>query len=317
MNMENDLFDEVGFIRYHGEAVGKGIIEAKAAGSALIGLDESLRYFNSRQFKDLIVVDYQIPIKTSEGSWVVIVLGGLGVGASTFALSYLKKAGEKMAENDFKDIGLKDVIAKSLDAIGKFIELVKLTGRRSNWEREDFKVDADKACARVIGSNGAVVEIPIRYLEWYKKMPPKLLDKMISPVVEGRELEVGVEKEGRIELATVSVFDKALFVYEEDEGEEDFLFPELVHGDEVRIEGKLIRGNERSNSMGVEYAGHYINCIPEHGKITRFKSALFLKCVVEGTVNRHMKKRKVADRRPTIIIKNVFPLEVDVQGDLL
>ncbi|WP_434654314.1 hypothetical protein [Chromobacterium violaceum] len=314
--MENDRFGEVGFIRYHGDGVGKGVIEARAAGSALIGLDESLRYFNSRQFKDLVAIDYQIPVKTSEGSWVVIVLGGLGVGASTFALSYLKKAGEKMAENDFKDVGLKDVIAKSLDAIGKFIELVKLTGRRSSWERDEFKVDADKACVRVIGHNGGVIEIPIRYIDWYQKMPPKLFDKMISPVVKGRELEVGVEKEGRIELATVSVVDKALFVYEEEEDEEDFLFPELVHGDEVRIEGKLIRGNEKSNSIGVEYDGHYINCIPEYGKITRFKSALFLRCVVEGAINRHMKKRKVADRRPTIVIRNIQPLESDKQVDL-
>lgn len=127
---------------------------------------------------------------------------------------------------------------------------------------------------------------------------------------------VGVRNDGGYEVVTVDEVDKLLFVEDQPEMEDGFLFPELEHGSLVKLEGKLIRGNEASNSVGLEYQGHVLNCHPEHGNVRQFKSALFLRCVVEGTVSRLTKQRMVAEKRPTIIVSKVVPLEGDDQYHL-
>lgn len=111
--MENKFHDyeEVGFIKYSGKGVVNGIIDASSAGSALLGLDDAIRFFNSMQSPELGSIDYQIPVKTREGSWEVPVMA-ISAVAGAFFFGYAKKAGEKMAENDFKDIGFKDVFKK-------------------------------------------------------------------------------------------------------------------------------------------------------------------------------------------------------------
>jgi hypothetical protein len=101
-----------------------------------------------------------------------------------------------------------------------------------------------------------------------------------------------------------------------DEIEEEVLFQELVHGASVSLEGRLIRGNEASNSIGLEYMGHVINCVPLVGSVRQYKAALFLRCKVEGRITRHSKNRFMAERRPTLIVDRVTPLETDTQGSL-
>lgn len=94
-------FESVGFIKYSGDGTTDGVIDAAAAGSALLGLDDALRFFNRQQSTDLSDVSYEIPVRTVAGSWKAIVLASVGAVVGAFALSYARKAGEKMAENDF------------------------------------------------------------------------------------------------------------------------------------------------------------------------------------------------------------------------
>ena len=94
--------EEVGYLKYKGSLVDKGVIDAKSAGMALVGLDETIRYFNSRQSSEFAKLEYEVPVHIEEGSWVAFVLAGAAAVGGAFALGYAKKAGEKMAENDFK-----------------------------------------------------------------------------------------------------------------------------------------------------------------------------------------------------------------------
>jgi hypothetical protein len=68
---------EVGYIKYKGKDAKDGIIDAGSAGSALLGLDEALRFFNSQQSPQLTSLEYDIPVQTRPGSWEAIVLGGM------------------------------------------------------------------------------------------------------------------------------------------------------------------------------------------------------------------------------------------------
>jgi hypothetical protein len=309
--------EHVGYIKYQGKDVQSGVIDAGSAGNALLGLDEALRFFNTQQSPDLATLQYDIPIKTQEGSWEAVVLGGLVATGGAFALGYAKKAGEKLAENDFKEIGLKDVFKKSISAIKTLAQLVKHTRKSHGWEVAHVRNDSKQPHVAVLDDNGRELLIPAEFFTWYSQMPPRLLVRMTSVVKAERVLSIGLSEDSTNEAVSISEVEKLYFesFRDEDVGEES-LFPELIHGKAVTLEGRLIRGNEASNSIGLEYLGHVINCIPSKGSIRQYKPALFLRCKVSGRINRLTKSRFVADRRPTLIIEKVMPQEKDSQGSL-
>lgn len=317
MSIENRKYEEVGFIKYFGEGLVDGIIDAGSAGSALVGLDEAVRFFNGQQSPDFGAMQYDIPVQTRAGSWEAIVLGGVAAVGGAFALGYAKKAGEKLAENDFKDIGLKDALSKSMAALQTLAKLIKHTRRPRGWELA--RIDPTMSIDTVIITNdsGNELKVPVEFYRWYQQMPPRLLIKMTSVVRTDRVLTIGAIQDRESEEVTITEVEKPLFEnLEIDEIEEETLFPDLIHGATVSLEGRMIRGNEASNSVGLEYLGHVINCIPSHGSVRQYKSALFLSCRVHGQISRHSKNRFVADRRPTLIIDRVIPLETDAQGGL-
>lgn len=310
-------YPEVGYIRYSGRDVERGVIDAGSAGSALLGLDESLRYFNAQQSPDLATVPYDIPVQTRPGSWEALVLGGVVAIGGTLALGYAKKAGEKMAENDFREVGLRDVFRKSLDAVKTLAKVVKHTRRPRGWESARFSMESIDAQVSLLNDRGQEYCVPAEYFRWYQQMPPHLLLRMTTVVRRERILTIGLTDDRPTDEVHIHEVDKPLFEQTPDEELEDgFLFPELLHGNQATLEGRLIRGSEASNSVGLEYQGHVINCVPAKGSVRQYKPALFLRCRVTGRVNRLTKSRFVADRRPTLVLEKVIALEKDTQAKL-
>ena len=168
-----------------------------------------------------------------------------------------------------------------------------------------------------MNDRGEELSVPLEYFRWYQQMPPRLLVKMTSVVRSSRVLTIGVVGDTPSDEVLVEEPDKPLFDdTSDDEIEEGILFPELEHGKLATLEGRLIRGSEASNSVGLEYQGHIINCVPSHGNVRQYKAALFLRCRVSGRVTRQTKSRFVADRRPTLIVEKVIALEKDTQQSL-
>lgn len=315
--MERDGIEEIGFLKYQGDDVPNGVIDAASAGSALIGLDEAVRFFNERQSPELAKVDYQIPVKIQEGSWVALILAGIGALSVAFAFGYAKKAGEKLAENDVGEKTSAEILKKSMSAIQSLIKLIKHTGRNKDWNTESIDWKDNNSTIGIQNDRGEYVYIPYEHFRWISEAPRRILFRLTDVVTENRRLTIGVKDESGFYEVSVSEVEKQLFTGSDLELiDEEFLFPELEHGKTVRLEGKLTRGNESSNSIGLEYQGHILNCIPEEGSIVRYKPALFLRCVVEGTITRLSKRRNVAERRPMIIVKRVTPLEQDSQNNL-
>lgn len=306
-------YEELGYIKYSGESLREGVIDAGSAGSALVGLDEAIRFFNVQQSPDFATLAYEIPVQTRAGSWEAVVLASFAI-VGAFGLGYAKKAGEKLAENDFKEIGLKHALKKSLSAVHALAKLVKHTRRTRNWEIERIEPVGPIDFAVIQNTQGEEIKVPVQYLRWYETMPPRLLVRLTSVVREDRILSIGVRDSAIPGEVVIREEDKLLFEDPEiDELDDDVLFPELIHGANVELTGRLIRGNEASNSTGLEYQGHIINCVPATGSVRQYKAALFLRCKVAGRVTRHTKNRFVADRRPTVILNKVVPLERDGQ----
>lgn len=317
MTVETEKFEDLGFVKYSGESLVSGVIDAGSAGSALVGLDEAVRFFNSQQSPDFSHLQYDIPVQTRVGSWEAILVASSTAVVAAFALGYAKKAGEKLAENDFKDIGLKDALKKSMAALQTLAKLIKHTRRARGWDQVRVEPSSGQETVLVANEQGEELPVPLEYFRWYQQVPPRLLSRMTSVVRSDRVLTIGVVKATGTDEVTIVEGEKLLFdQLPEDEFEEDILFPELAHGANVQLEGRLIRGSEASNSVGLEYMGHVINCIPVQGSVRQYKPALFLLCKVEGRITRHAKNRFVLDRRPTLIVDRVVPLEADGQVGL-
>lgn len=302
----NEKDAEVGFIKYEGDAVLPGILDAGKAGLALIGLDELLRYFNAKQAADLAKADYEVPIQVRAGSWEAVII----LGASAFALAYLSRAGNEMAKSDFEGIGLKDVFKKSLKAAIYFIRLAKHTTKLKGWLLENVKWRNDNTEVGIPNKDGAYEYFPVEFVKWYATVPPQIIKKMAEVVERERSLTVGVFDGEIVVQETITIREKQIFVMVTDEESDDeFLFPELEQGMNVKLEGRLTRGNAETNSLGLDYRGHILNCVPDAGSVVQYKPALFLRCIVEGTVTRLNRTHVVGERKPTIVFTRITPLE--------
>lgn len=307
--MENENY--VGYLKFYGKNIENGIIQADIAGQALIGFDECIRFFNKKQNPEIILYDYKIPVITEKGSWVVWVLGSM---AGIFGTAYLKKAGEKMAEKDFQDIGFSDFFRKSLLALKNLVDLIKHKKGNINWENEDFHIEQknDSFFVSIKNESGESILIPIKQLEWFKNIPKKSLEKIVQGVMVGQSLSIGVRNENEnFDSTSITNEEKSLFLSSEEDEQEEVIFPELVHGETTQLEGKLVRGNEKTNSLGFEYKGVILNCHPTKGSIRQYKSSLFLKCKIDCYINRHEKSDLILDKKPTLHIERVEPLESD------
>lgn len=305
------LMDEgVGFVSFEWTGAPSGVIDASAGGQALLGLDDAVRYFNRRQSSGFGSSPYEIPVLTGSGSWVAVVLGLLAVPATAFGMAYAKKAGEKMAEKDFSDIGMKDVARRSMDALVKLVRLVKSGKGKLDVKKLDIAWSDDATTALIKSDTGELIRIPAEYILWYASIPSATLKRLSAPVAPGRLMTVGAQQEdGTVDTVEFTDDDRNSMLRDEVEVDSEYLFPELEHGMDVVLEGTVTRGNQSTNSMGLQYRGHILNCTPETGSVKRFKPALFEQCKVYATVNRHVSSLSTLDYRPTLLVTDVISTE--------
>ncbi|NQY26336.1 MAG: hypothetical protein HRT92_04075 [Piscirickettsiaceae bacterium] len=310
----------IGYIKFDGELVNNGLMDGRKQAKALIGLDEALRYFISKQAPELSKLDYEIPIRIKKGSWEALIpetaaswtQAGLGVVVT----AYFAKAAQKMAEKDFADFGIIDIFKKSIEAIKWFAKIGNHIGDLTIRNFENSKFSDDNMLIGLCNENGEYLYVPKYIFDMYITSNPKLLEKIAENITKDRNLKIGTIVDGDIDEVTIDETKKSIFCKEELEDEEDVLFPELVHGDTVVLEGESTRENMTSNSMGFKYQGHILTSHPETGSIVPYKSVLFLKCRLYGTVSRLDEKGRIAAKRPKLYFSHIEPLETESNGEL-
>jgi len=141
---------------------------------------------------------------------------------------------------------------------------------------------------------------------------------MASVIEIERSLTVGLNEEGKIVEVTITGSEKSIFFADEDETGEP-LFPELKHGQHVKLYGVVTRGNERTNSIGFLYKEHVLTCYPKQGSIVRFKPHLFLECLIVGVITRkETETDEPTEPRPKIIFDELVLIDSESnQGKLL
>lgn len=298
----------LGYLKYSGEMVDRGFFDARKSAQALLGFDEAIRFFVGEQNSDLKNVDFELPVQVRKGSWEVwlpeiiekgSIVASVGVGA------YLATAAKKMAENDFQNIGLKDIFRKSLEGIQWLIKIGKHLGDLKRRKFDGVRFRNENQEIGLPNPSGEILFVPRLFFDLFQSSNPKILSKIAELVEDQRLLTVGVYgNEGSPVEEPLSIRFRHVFTQEDTEPQ-DVLFPELTHGQIVSLEGDVTRGNETTNSIGFRYQGHILSCEPEKGNIKRFKTALFEKARIHGTISRLDLFGGFAAKRPKIIFNQI------------
>lgn len=304
MNTVATQVDYIGFLKYKGRLVEDGIMDTRTSAKVLLGFDRALRYCIAQEDAELAATDFDIPVQIQRGSWAALIpktieqwiLAGGGAVVSAYVLT----AAKKLAENDFKDKSIKDVFKAAMAGlqwlirIGKHLgsfEQRKLTG--VIWRKDNNEVG-------IPNSNGQIIFVSRKHLELYLSCPIGLLSDIVSIVESERKLVIGVDDGAQVVEEGVTPDDRNIFYVDED-ARTDVLFPELVHGQRVKLKGLVTRGNETSNSIGFKHKEHILTCYPSSGSIVRFKENLFLNCEIIGRITRQDEHGGYTDPRPKII----------------
>lgn len=316
--MKDDQNKYLGYLKYYGEKVDGGFLDANKAANALIGFDEIIRYFIYQEKSSLQKIDFEIPVKIEEGSWVAYIpeniqdwlytSGGLAI------TTYVATAAKKMADHDFREIGFNTIFKKVFKSICWFISIARhlRTTKKENFERLKFRNKNTEV--GILNESGELIYVPVETLELYKKCPDSLFSKVVQIIEEGREMEIGLLDSDRTK-AVIRFKDKGIFYREEDDGE--ITLPELIHGQNVELKGHITRGNEKTNTIGFLYFEHVLTCKPKTGSIVPHKLNLFTNCLIKGVVDRHDKLGNFKEKKPVIVFTELIPIELDNQQQVL
>ena len=309
-------------IKYEGELVKDGFLDARKSAEILTGIDEVVRFFLYQKSQELSKLEIEIPVRIQKGSWMATlpidivgwILAVLGTGAGAYAVTALNQ----IAKNDFKDVQSKDIAKGIIKGLKWTIEITKHLKKKKVKQFPNAKLKEYNGIQLIgiLNDEGEILYVPKEYAELYTKVPENLLDKLTKNIEVERELEVdfGESNKGDDDdtgnPAKINFSQKSIF-YEEKEEEEDILFPELKHGQYIELEGHLTRGNEKSNTLGFEYEGHILTSLPYEGSIKSEKSILFTNCIIKGYVDRIAKDGSFKAKRPTIRYLDIEDNEQD------
>lgn len=310
----------LGFIKYEGALVADGLMDARKQANALLGLDQALRFFISKQIPEFRDLDFEIPVQVSKGSWAALipetVAGWAQAGLGLVATAYFTTAAQRMADRDFEGVGFKDIFAKSIAAIKWFAKIGKHMGDASIRKFEDVVFSSDQNFIGIRNESGDVFWVPKEALDLYVATSPKLLERIAINIEEGRDLRIASWEKGGLDSVVIDVRDKWIFCRKTDEVDDGLLFPELLHGDEVVLEGEVTRENKTTNSMGFKYKGHILTAYPQVGSIVPYKEILFLRCRIYAIVSRMDEDGFITSRRPKLYFSSIDPLDIGGSKDL-
>jgi hypothetical protein len=310
--------DFIGYVKYEGKRLETGAFDARKAATALLGLDEALRHFILYEAPDLRGIDFEIPVKFQKGSWLATIptdistLFQLGLGIA--ATAYLTNGAKKMAEKDFDGVGFTDLFKKGVEAIKWVAKIGKHLGGITQRRFESVKFSEDNELIGIPDQNGEYLFVPRKFFDFYVNCSPKILAKLASNVDPSLVLSIGVVNGSELSIEEIDFRDKKYFVDDEGEEESEVLLPELVHGQQVELEGEVTKENKTSNSMGFKFKGHIITAYPQTGNIIPFKPMLFETCRLIGYVDRIDENGRVGARRPKLIFSELIRIDVGVTG---
>jgi hypothetical protein len=300
------------FIRYEGDLVENGFMDIKKSAEILYSADELLKYYFERLDPNLQHVEIEIPVRVRQGSWEIIfpdnidefiTRGIIAWGAA----KYLGSGLSEMAKNDFAGVGLKNLFRKVFRTIINIITIAKHVGTVKIRKFENLTFSEDNRLIGLPNDAGKILWTTKEAIDMYTYSPDNILSKIVRFIEQRRDLVIGVFDESKqLVEEKVTYTEKHLFEDVKDEEDDGFLFPELEHGEIVKLEGHITRGNEKENTIGFLYNDHILTCYPHSGNIKDHKTALFTNVIMEGMVKRLSIDGQIIETRPRIEYEKLY-----------
>lgn len=314
----------IGYLKYYGDLVKDGCLDARKSADALVGFDEVLRYFIAKEAPELRSVDFEFPVRIQKGSWEIVVPDNIETilkvaGTTTLLTVYLGGIAKKAASDGFLETGpvkdVKKIVRGAMTAFRWIVEIAKHCGKLGHNDHQNVSIKEGEV-AEIKREGKESLRVPYEYFKLYTEAPPTLLSKAASVIEEGREMEIAVCENETVVSTQITVKEKSIF-YKEKETPEEIVLPELIHDEFVELEGVVTRCNEPMNNIGFEYRGHTLTCKPMSGSIVDYKKKLISKnddhiytpVKLSGRVARKDIYGEFKEKRPRIIFSNVMPLE--------
>jgi hypothetical protein len=278
--------DFLGYIRIDGPDIEAGHVDFQSISHIIVGTEKILTHFLSKydsSINDRVEVNF--PVEVRQGCWEILIpvsaAAALLVGRPLSA--YLTEAAKELAKNDVGDKTTKEVLVSAIRSAQTAIKIAKHLGTMKH--KHDLTATVKNAQHITIkNSQGREIIVSKKDLEDYQTTPKDLFSDISYPAVDERSVHIGYIDRGTPTDQAITSDDRGIFYPDDDEKEE--LFPELEHGQTVDIEGKVTRGNQRTNTIGFEYKGHILTCSPINNYVSNFLQAHYRKCIMHGIVSR-------------------------------
>ena len=226
----SDYDGYLGYLKYSGELVDEGLLDARKAAQALLGFDEAVRYYVGAQEPQLLQSDFEFPVRIRNGSWEALIPDTIEkwitAGAGIAVTTYLTTAAKKMAERDFSHAGLPDVFRQAVRATQWFVRLGKHLGEVAHRRLVHLRFRHDNTEIGVPNSEGELLWIPRSYFDLCVSTPPRLLLRNAGIVENQRVLSIGLVEGATVIEETVTRRYRSVFTHETTDTEE-VLFPEM------------------------------------------------------------------------------------------
>lgn len=321
--MDSIKGEQIGYLRYYGDAVESGCLDARKAADALQGFDEALRYLLYKEDPYLKTIDFEFPVRIQEGSWEIVVpeninsLITLAGGTAVVLTTYFAALAAKAASDGVLESGpvkdLKKTVIAAMKAFRKIVEIAKYCGELGQQTHNNVKVIQD-GMVEITREGLPLLIIHHDYYKLYAEAPATLLCKVASVIEVGREMEIAADEDGVLVKTQVSTQEKRIFIQEK-ENSSDIVLPELEDGQHVQLEGEVTRCTETANTIGLCYKGHVLTCKPRTGSILPFKphiisktdDHIFTPVEIRGVVVREAIDGHYKDKKPHIVFDEIIP----------
>ena len=310
--MDNSKEEILAFIKYEGDLVKDGYLDARKSGEVLVGVDELLRYFIYQENPEIKNFEFEIPVRIKKGSWEAIFPENIEkYAAGAFGLwmagKYVGSALEEIAKNDFQNVSLTKIFKKAFENIIEVIKLSKHLGTLSKKKFDNVEFNHSNENVKIINDSREELWTSIDILEVYTNCPQTIFNRITKIIEEERELTIGLSNDGQ--FIEEKITTKSKYIFTKVDVNEEIILPELINGEYIELQGHITRGNEKANTIGFLYSGHIITCYPESGNIKKQKSKLFNNCLLKGYVDRLDKDGNVNEKRPRIKFLDVVDLD--------
>ena len=297
MGKTHNYSDFLGYIRVDGPDIEGDHVDLQTIKHAVDGTDRMLRHFLGRHASLDPQAKVNFPIEIRRGCWEIVipVTAALTYVVGRPVSTYLNEAAKELAKNDTHGKTTKDVIVAAIKSAQHAVRIAKHLGTMKHKHQLDARVrNADHI--EIKNSNGETVVVTKKALEDYQTAPKDTFSDLSYPAVNERSVRIGYVEAGKAVDQVITSGVRDIFYYPEEEKEE--LFPELKHGMAVDLEGLVTRGNQRTNTIGFEYKGHILTCLPINNYVSNFLQAHYKKCTMRGMVSRENNGEEIG--RPRI-----------------